>query len=157
MHSIEDEKFMKLAIKEAKKALELNEVPVGCVIVKNNTVIARAHNLRESKKNSLMHAEIIAIDKACKKVENFRLEDCTMYVTLEPCLMCSGAIVQSRIKRLCFGAADKKYGAVKSIANVLELPSNHSVQVDCEIFEKECSDIIKEFFKGLRLKKKTGK
>ena len=147
-----EEKFMKEALKEAKKAYEKNEVPVGAVIVLNDKIVARGHNKRETKKNSLCHAEIIAINKACKKLRNFRLEDCDMYVTLEPCTMCAGAIVQSRIKTLVYGAKDEKYGMAGTVSNVFELKSNHKVYVKGGILAEECSNIIKEFFKKLRKK-----
>ena len=147
-----EEKFMREALKEAKKAYDKNEVPVGAIIVSNDKIIARAHNLRETKKNSLCHAEIIAINKACKKLQNFRLENCDMYVTLEPCAMCAGAIVQSRIKRVIYGAKDEKYGMAGTISNVFELKSNHKVELLKGIMEEECSNIIKEFFKKLRKK-----
>jgi len=143
---------MKEALKEAKKAYDKDEVPVGAVIVLNDKIIARGHNKREIKKNSLCHAEIIAINKACKKLENFRLEDCEMYVTLEPCAMCAGAIVQSRIKTLIYGAKDEKYGMAGTVSNVFELKSNHKVAVKSDVLGKECSMIIKEFFKKLRKK-----
>lgn len=149
------EKYMKEAIKEAIKAQKIGEVPVGAVIVKDNKIITRGHNLRETKMNSLKHAEIIAIDKACKKLGNFRLEDCDLYVTLEPCLMCAGAIVQSRIRKVYFGAFDKKYGAVASVANAFEIKSNHKVEYEHGVCIDECKNIIKDFFKELRNKKKA--
>jgi len=141
---------MKAALKEALKAKRKEEVPVGAVIVLNDKIIARAHNLRETKKNSLCHAEILAIDKACKKLNNFRLEDCEMYVTLEPCLMCAGAIVQSRIKKVIIGAKDPKYGMAGTTFNAFELKSNHKVAIEFGIMEQECSNVIKDFFKKLR-------
>ena len=150
----EKEKFMKLAIKEAKKAREKYEVPIGAVIVKEGKVISRGYNLRESKQNSLKHAEIIAIDKACKKIGNFRLEDCELYVTVEPCLMCSGAIVQSRIRKVYFGACDEKYGAVTSVANAFDIKSNHKVEFEEGICKEECEEMMKDFFKELRERKK---
>lgn len=143
---------MKEALKEAKKAYCKDEVPVGAVIVLNNKVIARGHNLRETKKNSLCHAEIIAINKACKKLNNFRLDNCKMYVTLEPCAMCAGAIVQSRIETLVYGAKDEKYGMEGTVSDVFELKSNHKVEVHGGVLSDECSIIIKEFFKKLRKK-----
>lgn len=149
------EYFMKEALKEANKALKKNEVPIGAVIVKSGKIIARGHNLRETKKNSLKHAEIIAIDKACKKLKNFRLENVELYVTLEPCTMCAGAIIQSRIPMVIFGAKDEKYGAVVSVANMFEIKSNHKVEFEQGILEKECSEIIKGFFKKLRNNKKA--
>ncbi len=151
----EKENFMKLAIKEAQKARNKDEVPIGAVIVKDGKVISRGHNLRESKQNSLKHAEIIAIDKACEKMNNFRLEDCDLYVTVEPCLMCSGAIVQSRIRKVYFGTRDEKYGAVTSVANAFDITSNHKVEFEEGICKEECETLIKGFFKELRHKKKT--
>ena len=145
---------MKMAIVEAKKAYEKMEVPVGAVIVKDGKVISKGYNLRETQKNSLKHAEIIAIDKACKKTKNFRLENCEMYVTLEPCIMCAGAIVQSRIKKVFFGARDSKYGAVVSASKTFEIPSNHKVDFEEGICSKECEELIKKFFKNLRESKK---
>ena len=150
----EKEKYMLLAVKEAKKAKAKDEVPIGAVIVKNSKVIARGYNLRESKQNSLKHAEIIAIDKACKKMKNFRLEDCDLYVTVEPCLMCAGAIVQSRIRKVYFGTSDEKYGVVTSVANVFDITSNHNVEFEEGICKEECEKLMKEFFKELREKKK---
>ena len=148
------EKYMKQALKEAIKAKEIGEVPIGAVIVKNDKIIARAHNLRETKMNSLNHAEILAIDKACKKIKNFRLEECDLYVTVEPCLMCAGAIVQSRIRKVYFGTADEKYGAVASVCKAFEIKSNHRVEVEEGVLKAECESIIKTFFKELREKRK---
>ena len=153
----EQESFMKEAIKEAIKARKKDEVPIGAIIVKDGKIISRGYNLRESKQNSLKHAEIIAIDKACKKINNFRLENCDLYVTVEPCLMCSGAIVQSRIRKVYFGACDEKYGAVISVANAFAIKSNHNVEFEQGICKDECEKLIKEFFKELRKKKKTRK
>jgi len=150
------EKYMKEALKEAKKAKKIDEVPIGAVIVKDDKIIARAHNLRETKMNSLKHAEIIAIDKACKKLSNFRLEECDIYVTVEPCLMCAGAIVQSRIRKVYFGTPDEKYGAVVSICDAFNIKSNHKVELEQGILKEECENIVKEFFKELRAKKKAG-
>ena len=147
-----EEKFMREALKEAKKAKEKGEVPVGAIIVLDGKIIARGHNMRENKKSSLCHAEIIAINKACKKLQNFRLENCEMYVTLEPCLMCAGAIIQSRIKKLAYGAEDPKYGMAGSSFNVFELESNHKVEVAGRILCEECSVLIKDFFRTLRKK-----
>lgn len=147
-------KFMELALNEAKKAYSKKEVPVGAIIVKNDIVIAKAHNLREQKHTSLAHAEILAIEKACKKLKSWRLEGCTMYVTLEPCLMCAGAITQSRIDKVVIGALDDKNGVIKSIANVFE-DIHTTTRVEYEIQnEEECSNILTKFFKELRNKKK---
>ena len=151
------EKFMKEAIKEAKKAQSKDEVPIGCVIVKDGKIIARGHNLRETKMNSLLHAEIVAINKACKKLKNFRLEDCELYVTVEPCLMCAGAIVQSRIKKVYFGTPDEKYGAVVSVCNAFDVKSNHKVEFEQGVLSTQCQTIVKDFFKSLREKKKEEK
>lgn len=149
------EYFMEQALKEARKALSKKEVPIGAIIVKNEKIIARGHNLRETKMNSLKHAEIIAIDKACRRLKNFRLEDCELYVTIEPCTMCAGAIIQSRIKKVIFGAEDKKYGAVVSVAKMFEIVSNHKVEFEQGILQQDCSNIIKGFFKDLRKDKKA--
>lgn len=151
----EQEKFMKEAIKEAIKARKKDEVPIGAVIVKEGKIVSRGYNLRESKQNSLKHAEIIAIDKACRRLNNFRLENCDLYVTVEPCLMCSGAIVQSRIRKVYFGACDEKYGAVTSVADAFDIKSNHKVEFEQGICKEKCETLIKEFFKELREKKKT--
>ena len=143
---------MKAALKEAVKAYQLGEVPVGAVIVYNNKIIARGHNTRELSQSVLGHAEINAIKKASKKIGSWRLEDCDIYVTLEPCSMCSGAIIQSRIKNLYFGAYDLKTGACGSVLNLFDYPFNHKVNVYGGIMEEECSRIIKDFFKELRQK-----
>lgn len=153
---IEKEKFMKQAIREAKRAKSKDEVPIGAIIVKDGKVISKGYNLRENKKNSLKHAEIIVIDKACKKLGNFRLEGCDLYVTVEPCLMCAGAIVQSRIRKVYFGARDEKYGAVISVAEAFNIKSNHKVQFEEGICKCECEKLMKDFFKELREKKKRG-
>lgn len=150
-----EEKYMKEALKEALKARAKDEVPVGAVIVLNGEIIARGHNKRETKKNSLCHAEIIAIDKACKKLKNFRLENCELYVTLEPCLMCAGAIVQARIKKVVFGASDNKYGMAGTVFNAFELKSNHNVEIKKDVLKDECSEILTSFFKEMREKNKT--
>ena len=148
------EKFMHEALKEATKALKKDEVPIGAVIVKDDKIIARGHNLRETKQNSLCHAEIIAISKACRKLGNFRLEDCDLYVTVEPCPMCAGAIIQSRIKNVYYGTPDNKYGAVDSVYNIFKIESNHKVNSECGILKEECSTIIKDFFIELRNRNK---
>lgn len=149
------EKFMKEALKEAKKAFDKEEVPVGAVIVKDGKIIARAHNLKETKKDTTNHAEIIAIQKASKKLEAWRLEDCEMYITLEPCAMCAGALIQSRIKKIYIGTMDYKTGACGSILNLLEdYKFNHTVEIETGILQEECEKILKDFFKELRKKKK---
>ena len=151
----EKEKYMKEALKEAKKAYKKEEVPVGAVIVKDNKIIARAHNLKELKNDTTKHAEILAIQKASKKLNSWRLIDCEMYITLEPCAMCVGAIINSRIKKIYFGTSDKKTGACGSFLNLIDdYKFNHIVQVEKYILKDECEKIIKEFFKDLRNKKK---
>ena len=149
------EKFMKEALKEAKKAYDKLEVPVGCVIVKDGKVISRAHNLKETKLDTTKHAEILAIQKASKKLESWRLIDCEMYVTLEPCSMCAGAIINSRIKKLYIGTMDEKTGAVGSKLNLLEdYTFNHKVEITTGVLQEECEKILKDFFKLLRKIKK---
>lgn len=142
---------MNEALIEAKKAYDLLEVPIGCVIVYDNEIIARGHNLVESNKSSLFHAEIVAIKEANLYLGGWRLIDCEMYVTLEPCSMCAGAIVNSRIKKIYIGAMDKKRGCCGSNINLLnEDYLNHKVEIESGILEKKCSDILSEFFKDLR-------
>ncbi len=145
---------MKQALKEAEKALKKLEVPVGAIIVKDNRIISRAYNLKEIKKDTTYHAEIEAIKKASKKLNSWRLNDCEMYVTLEPCAMCAGAIINSRIKKLYFGTSDEKTGACGSVLNLLEdYKFNHKVIVEKGILQKECEKILKDFFKDLRKSK----
>lgn len=149
-----DEKWMRQAIKQAKKAEKLEEVPIGCVIVHNDKIIARGYNRRNTDHTSLAHAEMMAIKKACKKIGDWRLEECTLYVTLEPCQMCAGAIVQSRVKRVVIGAMNKKAGCAGSIFNLLEEDRfNHKAEVTRGILEEECAEMMSEFFRGLRAKK----
>ena len=149
------EKFMKLALKEAKKAFDKEEIPVGVVIVKDDKVIAKAHNLKESKNMATSHAEILAIEKACKKLGAWRLLDCEMYVTLEPCPMCPGALINSRIKKLYIGTDDPKTGACGSKLNLLkDFTFNHDIEIERDILKEECSQIVKDFFKMLREQKK---
>ena len=150
----EKEKFMKEALKEAKKAYDKLEIPVGAVIVKDGKIIARAHNLKETQKDTTNHAEILAIKKASKKLDSWRLLDCEMYVTLEPCAMCAGAIIQSRIKKIYIGTLDEKTGAAGSVLNVFEYPFNHQVEVEKGILKENCENILKDFFKMLRKYKK---
>ena len=153
-----EEKFMKEALKEAKKAEDKLEVPVGCVIVKDEKIIARAHNQKETKKDTTKHAEILAIQKASKKLESWRLIDCEMYVTLEPCSMCAGAIINSRIKKIYIGTMDEKTGAVGSVFNLFEdYKFNHKVEFQTGVMQKECEKILKDFFKKLRKIKKEQK
>ena len=147
----EKEKFMKEALKEAQKAYDKLEVPVGCVIVKDGKIISRAHNLKETKKDTTKHAEILAIQKASKKLDAWRLLDCDMYVTLEPCSMCAGAIINSRIRNLYIGTMDKKTGAAGSVLNLFEdFIFNHKVIVETGILQTQCEKILKDFFKELR-------
>ena len=150
-----DERFMREAIKQAKKAWGIGETPIGAVIVYDNKIIARGYNKRETKRNSLCHAEISAINKACRKRGGWRLFSCDLYVTLEPCPMCSGAIIQSRIDNVYFGAYDKKSGCAGSVMNLFsENTFNHNVNVCGGILEDDCSLMLSDFFKELREKKK---
>ena len=147
-------KFMKEALKEAKKAYDKEEIPVGAVIVRDDKIIARGHNIKELKKDTTKHAEIIAIQKASKNMEAWRLEGCTLYVTLEPCAMCAGALIQSRIKKVVIGTMDNKTGACGSVLNLLEdYKFNHQVEIETGIMETECREILQQFFKELRKKK----
>lgn len=149
-----DEKFMKEAIKQAKKAALIDETPIGAVIVHNGKIIARGYNKRETKKNALLHAEIIAIDKACKKLGGWRLPDCDIYITLEPCPMCAGAIINSRINNVYFGAYDKKSGCCGSVTNLFTKGMfNHNVNCIGGIMEDECAGLLTSFFKELRRRK----
>lgn len=146
---------MREAIKQAKKAASIGETPIGAVIVREGKIIARGYNKRETKKNALLHAEVIAINKACKKLGGWRLPECDMYVTLEPCPMCAGAIVNARIENVYFGAYDKKSGCAGSKTNLFESGLfNHDVNVAGGILEKECASILTDFFKNLRKIKK---
>ena len=147
-----DEKYMQAALKEAKKAALIDEVPVGCVIVLDNKIIARGHNLREKKNDPTMHAEIVAIRKACKKLNSWRLVDATIYITIEPCSMCAGTILWSRLKRIVYGATDPKGGAIESCLKLFETPNiNHHPEITGGVLKDECSEIIKDFFKNKRL------
>lgn len=149
---------MKEALKEAKKAYKKEEVPVGAIIVKDGKIIARAHNIKETKKNAVGHAEILAIQKACKKLNAWRLIDCEMYVTLEPCSMCAGALINSRIKKIYVGTDDPKTGACGSVLNLLEdYPFNHKIEIEKYILKDECEGLLKDFFKFLREKHKLEK
>lgn len=151
---LKKEKFMKEAIKQAKKAYDKEEIPVGAVIVKDGKIIARGYNKKEEKKDTTQHAEIIAIQKASRKMGAWRLQDCEMYVTLEPCAMCTGALIQARLKRVYIGTMDPKTGACGSVLNLLEdYKFNHKVEVETNIMQKECEKILKDFFKYLRGKK----
>jgi len=153
-----DEKYMKAAIREAKKAYALDEVPIGCVIVQNDKIIARGYNRRNTDKNTLAHAEMSAIKKASKKTGDWRLEDCTMYVTLEPCQMCAGAIVQSRLGKVVIGSMNPKAGCAGSVINLLQMKQfNHQVEMETGVLEEECSTMLSGFFQELREKKKQAK
>ena len=150
------EKFMKEALKEAQKAYSKLEVPVGAVIVKDDKIIARAHNLKETKTDTTKHAEILAIQKASKKLKSWRLIDCEMYITLEPCPMCAGAIINSRIKKIYIGTQDQKTGAAGSVLNLFDdYIFNHKVETETGIMQEECEKTLQEFFKELRKIKKT--
>lgn len=149
------EYYMKQALREAEKAYEKLEVPVGAVIVKDGKIIARAHNQKETQTDTTKHAEILAIQKASKKLKSWRLIDCEMYITLEPCTMCAGAIINSRIKKIYIGTMDEKTGAVGSVLNIFEdYKFNHKVEVEKDILKIECENILKQFFKELRKIKK---
>lgn len=148
-----DEYFMEEALKEAKKSLLTDDVPVGAIIVKDGKIITRAHNEKNKAQNPLKHAEVTAINKAAKKLNTWILDDCTIYVTLEPCTMCAGLILHSRIKRLVYAAKEPKFGAVESINNVLNNPKlNHHVEIRSGLLENESSILLKDFFKKLRIK-----
>ena len=150
-----DEKYMQEAINEAKKAKDLNEVPIGAVIVYENEIIARGHNLRETSQQTLSHAELVAIEEANKKTGSWRLEDCTLYVTLEPCPMCAGAIMQGRIKRVVYGAPDAKAGCAGTLMNLLDDSRfNHQAEVTKGVLEEECASLLTDFFRELRKRKK---
>lgn len=154
----EDEKFMKEAIRQAKKAEAIGDVPIGCVIVSDGRIIARGYNKRNRNKTVLAHAELLAMSKACKKAGDWRLEDCTMYITLEPCQMCAGAIVQARIPRVVIGSINPKAGCGGSILNLLQMKEfNHQVEVTRGVLEEECSEMLSAFFRKLRQKKKEKK
>lgn len=152
------EKYMKEAIKQAKKAYLLREVPIGCVVVYENKIIGRGYNRRNTDKNTLAHAEITAINKASKKIGDWRLEGCTLYVTLEPCQMCSGAIVQARIPQVVIGSMNPKAGCAGSVINLLDMKEfNHQVQIITGIMETKCSEMLITFFKELRVINKVEK
>ena len=153
-----DEKYMKEAIRQARKAYALGEVPIGCVIVYEDKIIGRGYNRRNTDKSTLSHAEITAIRKASKAMGDWRLEDCTLYVTLEPCQMCSGAIVQARIPRVVMGCRNPKAGCAGSVLNILQEPAfNHQVEITEDVLGGECSNLLTEFFKELRIRNKREK
>ena len=143
---------MKEALIEASKSFEKEETPIGAVIVFNNEIIARAHNLRETNQDSTCHAEVLAIQEACKKIGSWRLEECDIYVTLEPCVMCAGAIIQSRIRNCFYGAKNDRFGVHRGPINLFNVNFNHKVNVEGGILEEECSKMISDFFKKLRNK-----
>ena len=154
----EQEKYMREAIRQAKKAWALDEVPIGCVIVFDGKIIARGYNRRNTDRNTLSHAELNAIKKASKKLGDWRLEGCTMYVTLEPCQMCAGAIVQARIDEVVIGSMNPKAGCAGSVLNLLDIPQfNHQVKITRGILQEECSALLSDFFRELRKRKKEQK
>ena len=152
----EDRKYMRQALTQAKKAAAIDEVPIGCVIVQDGHIIARGYNRRNIDKNTLAHAELAAIRKASRKTGDWRLEDCTMYVTLEPCQMCAGAIVQSRMKRVVIASMNAKAGCAGSVLNLLQMQQfNHQVEITQGVLEEECSEMLSSFFRELRKRKKS--
>ena len=153
-----DEQFMQEAISEALKAKQIGEVPIGAVIVVDDQIVSRAHNLRESEQRSIAHAELLAIDEACKTTGSWRLEDAVLYVTLEPCPMCAGAIVLSRVKKVVFGAYDPKGGCAGTLMNLLDDERfNHQSEVIGGVLENECGELLSQFFRNLRQRKKQAK
>lgn len=153
-----DEKYMKEALRQARKAYKLGEVPIGCVIVYEDRIIGRGYNRRNTDKNTLSHAEITAIRRASRVIGDWRLEDCTLYVTLEPCQMCAGAIVQARIPRVVMGCMNPKAGCAGSILNILDMPEfNHQAEATRGVLEEECSAMLKRFFVELRVRNKLEK
>ncbi|MGP4082836.1 tRNA adenosine(34) deaminase TadA [Pseudalkalibacillus sp. R45] len=158
MYQSIDEMFMKKAIEMAQKAASIGEVPIGAVVVKDEEIIASGYNLRETEQRSVAHAELIAIDEACKALGTWRLEGCTLYVTLEPCPMCSGAIVLSRVERVVYGACDPKGGCAGTLMNLLDEPRfNHQAIVTSGVLEEECGEMLSSFFRDLRHRKKQEK
>lgn len=154
----QDEKFMREAIRQAKKAEAIGDVPIGCVIVCDGKIIARGYNKRNKDKTVLAHAELVAMKKACKKMGDWRLEGCTMYITLEPCQMCAGAIVQARVDRVVVGSMNAKAGCAGSVLNLLEMQEfNHQVEVERGVLGEECSEMLSAFFRELRRKQKEAK
>lgn len=147
---VAEQEYMKAALKEAQKAFREQEIPIGAVIVYHDRIIAKAHNRREQKQDGTAHAEILAIRQACKKLGSWRLEDCELYVTLEPCAMCAGAIIQSRIRKVYYGARNDRYGCHQGVIRLFDVPFNHRVQVQNGLMEEECSTLISSFFEQLR-------
>ncbi len=150
-----NEEYMLAALEQAKLAAAEGEVPVGAVVVKNGEIIARGRNQRELGKNALYHAEIMAIDNACKALGGWRLWECNLYVTLEPCPMCTGAIINSRIKKVVYGAKDEKAGCCGSVLNLFEYPFNHSPELEAGVLEEECAGVLRDFFADLRTRRKA--
>lgn len=156
MQLTKEERYMKEAIRQARKAWKLQEVPIGCVIEKDGKIIARGYNRRNTDKNTLAHAELLAIRRASRAVGDWRLEGCTMFVTLEPCQMCAGAIIQARVDRVVIGSMNPKAGCAGSVLNILEMDGfNHKAEVERGILQEECSRMLSEFFRELRERKKT--
>ena len=152
----QDEKWMREALEEAKLALALGEAPIGAVLVKDDTVIARGHNTRETKKTALGHAEIEAIAAGCAALGGWRLSGCTLYVTLEPCPMCAGAIINARIDRVVFGASDQKAGSMGSLIDLTKVEYNHTVRLTAGVLEEECAALLSQFFASLRKRRRSG-
>ena len=153
---MEDEKCMRLALEQAECAAKLGEVPVGAVIVKDGEVVATAYNTRETEKNAVHHAELLAIDRACARLGGWRLWQCDLYVTLEPCPMCAGAIINSRLKRVVYGARDAKAGCCGSVVDLFSLGFNHRPALESGVLEEECTELLQSFFEELRRKRKSG-
>lgn len=153
----QDERFMQEAISLAREAEKLGEVPIGCVITKGDEIVGRGYNRRETGRSALSHAEIMAIDEACRTLGGWRLWQCRLYVTLEPCPMCAGAIINARIPVVVYGAKDSKAGSVDSVVELFSLPYNHRPQVISGVLEEECADLLRQFFRDLREKKKSAR
>ena len=153
---MDDVSLMRAALEQARIAADLGEVPVGAVISKDGEIVARAHNTRETEKNATHHAELLAIDEACRKLGGWRLWQCELFVTLEPCPMCTGAIINSRLKRVVYGAKDEKAGCCGSVTNLFEMPFNHKPVLESGLLEEECAALLRAFFERLRLQRKRG-
>ena len=153
---MDDVSLMRAALEQARIAADLGEVPVGAVIAKDGEIIARAHNTRETEKNATHHAELLAIDEACRKLGGWRLWQCELFVTLELCPMCTGAIINSRLKRVVYGAKDEKAGCCGSVTNLFEMPFNHKPVLESGLLEEECAALLRAFFERLRLQRKRG-
>ena len=153
---MDDVSLMRAALEQARIAADLGEVPVGAVIAKDGEIVARAHNTRETEKNATHHAELLAIDEACRKLGGWRLWQCELFVTLEPCPMCTGAIINSRLKRVVYGAKDEKAGCCGSVTNLFEMPFNHKPVLESGLLEEECAALLRAFFERLRLQRKRG-